>query len=53
MRQRVEAAETALIAQLANVARLSTLAANSYQETDDQLTAVLNKAMNRGTGAHG
>ena len=44
---------TALIARLANVARLSTLAANSYQETDDQLTAVLNKAMNRGTGAQG
>ena len=44
---------TALISQLSNVARLSTLAANSYQETDDQLTSVLNKAMNRGTGAHG
>jgi hypothetical protein len=44
---------TALISQLSNVARLSTLAANSYQETDDQLTAALNKAMNRGTGAHG
>jgi hypothetical protein len=44
---------TALIAQLSNVARLSTLAADSYQETDDQLTAVLNKAMNRGTGAQG
>ena len=44
---------TALISQLSNVARLSTLAANSYQETDDQLTAALNKAMNRGTGANG
>ncbi|HEX3955350.1 MAG TPA: hypothetical protein VHZ03_01825 [Trebonia sp.] len=44
---------TALISQLSNVARLSTLAANSYQETDDQLTSVLNKAMNRGTGASG
>jgi hypothetical protein len=44
---------TALISQLSNVARLSTLAANSYQETDDQLTAALNKAMNPGTGAHG
>ena len=44
---------TALISQLSNVARLSTLAANSYQETDDQLTAALNKAMNRGTGAQG
>jgi hypothetical protein len=44
---------TALISQLSNVARLSTLAANSYQETDDQLTAALNKAMNRGTGAKG
>ena len=44
---------TALISQLSNVARLSTLAANSYQETDDQLTAALNKAMNLGTGAHG
>ena len=44
---------TALISQLSNVARLSTLAANSYQETDDQLAAALNKAMNRGTGANG
>ena len=44
---------TALISQLSNVARLSTLAANSYQETDDQLAAALNKAMDRGTGAPG
>lgn len=42
---------TALISQLSNVARLSALAASSYQETDDQLTSALNKAMNRGTGA--
>ena len=44
---------TALISQLSNVARLSTLAANSYEETDNQLAAVLTKAMNRGTGANG
>jgi hypothetical protein len=44
---------TALISQLSNVARLSTLAVNSYQETDDQLAAALNKAMNPGTGARG
>jgi hypothetical protein len=44
---------TALISQLSDVARLSTLAANSYRETDDQLAAALDKAMDRGTGAHG
>ena len=44
---------TALISQLSNVARLSTVAASSYQETDDQLAAALNKAMSRGTGASG
>jgi hypothetical protein len=44
---------TALIAQLSNVARLSGLAASSYEETDVQLAAVLDKAMNNGTGAQG
>jgi hypothetical protein len=43
----------ALIAQLANVARLSALAASSYEETDAQLAAVLHKAMDSGTGALG
>jgi hypothetical protein len=42
---------TALISQLSNVARLSALAASSYQETDTQLAAVLDKAMAKGTGA--
>jgi hypothetical protein len=44
---------TALISQLASVARLSGLAANSYEETDAQLATVLGKAMNSGTGASG
>jgi 2-keto-3-deoxy-L-rhamnonate aldolase RhmA len=44
---------TALISQLANVARLSGLAASSYEQTDAQLAAVLDKAMNSGTGAQG
>ena len=44
---------TALISQLANVARLSALAASSYEETDAQLAAVLDKAMGNGTGAQG
>jgi hypothetical protein len=43
-------ARTALIAKLGDVARLSTLAANSYEETDAQLANALNKAMNRDTG---
>lgn len=42
---------TALIAQLSNVARLSGLAASSYEQTDAQLTAVLAKAMSTGSGA--
>jgi 2-keto-3-deoxy-L-rhamnonate aldolase RhmA len=42
---------TALISQLASVARLSELAASSYEETDAQLATVLDKAMTRGTGA--
>jgi hypothetical protein len=42
---------TALISQLANVARLSALAASSYEKTDAQLAAALDKAMNNGTGA--
>jgi len=44
---------TALISQLSNVARLSGLAANSYEKTDAQLAAVLNKAMSNGTGSQG
>lgn len=44
---------TALISQLSNVARLSTLAASSYEQTDAQLAAALDKAMNPGTGAQG
>jgi 2-keto-3-deoxy-L-rhamnonate aldolase RhmA len=43
-------ARTALIAKLGNVARLSTLAADSYEKTDAQLTQALDKAMNHGTG---
>jgi 2-keto-3-deoxy-L-rhamnonate aldolase RhmA len=46
-------ARTALISQLANVARLSGLAASSYERTDDQLAAVLDKAMGNGAGAGG
>jgi hypothetical protein len=42
---------TALISQLGNVARLSALAASSYERTDAQLTAALDKAMSNGTGA--
>jgi 2-keto-3-deoxy-L-rhamnonate aldolase RhmA len=42
---------SALISQLSNVARLSALAASSYERTDEQLTSVLNKAMNSGTKA--
>jgi hypothetical protein len=41
---------TALISQLASVARLSALAASSYEKTDDQLAAVLKKAMDGGSG---
>ena len=44
---------TALISQLSNVARLSTLAADTYEQTDAQLAAALDKAMNRGTEARG
>lgn len=44
---------TALISQLSNVARLSALAASSYEKTDAELAAVLDKAMNSGTGANG
>jgi hypothetical protein len=42
---------TSLMSQLANVARLSALAASSYEATDAQLAAVLDKAMAKGTGA--
>ncbi|HEY1820711.1 MAG TPA: hypothetical protein VGG83_12355 [Trebonia sp.] len=42
---------SALISQLSNVARLSALAASSYERTDEQLAKVLDKAMNSGTGA--
>jgi hypothetical protein len=35
----------ALLAQLSSVARLSALAASSYEKTDEQLAAVLEKAM--------
>lgn len=41
---------TALISQLANVARLSALAASSYEKTDAELAAALTKAMNSGNG---
>jgi hypothetical protein len=41
---------TALISQLSNVARLSALAASSYEKTDAELTAVLRRAMNNGSG---
>jgi hypothetical protein len=44
---------SALISQLSNVARLSTLAASSYERTDTQLADVLNKAMQGGAGAPG
>jgi hypothetical protein len=44
---------TALISQLSNVARMSALAASSYEDTDAELAAVLDKAMNSGTGAQG
>jgi hypothetical protein len=40
----------ALISQLSNVARLSSLAASSYEKTDNQLAAVLDRAMHGGTG---
>jgi hypothetical protein len=40
----------ALIARLSSVARLSALAASSYEETDAQLAAVLDKAMSNGSG---
>jgi hypothetical protein len=40
----------ALISRLSNVARLSALAASSYEKTDAQLAAVLDKAMSNGTG---
>ncbi|MGH3279423.1 MAG: hypothetical protein ACRDNW_09825 [Trebonia sp.] len=46
-------ARTALISRLTNVARLSALAASSYERTDAQLTAVLDKAMDGGAGARG
>jgi hypothetical protein len=41
----------ALISRLGGVARLSALAASSYEETDAQLAAALQKAMNSGSGA--
>jgi hypothetical protein len=44
---------SALISRLSNVARLSALAASSYERTDAQLAAVLNKAMQGATGAQG
>ena len=44
---------SALIAQLSNVARLCALAAASYERTDTQLTAALDKAMKGGTGERG
>ena len=44
---------TALIAQLANVARLSALAASSYEKTDAELGAALEAAMNSGNGTGG
>jgi hypothetical protein len=40
---------SALISRLSNVARLSALAASSYDKTDAQLAAVLDKAMLSGT----
>jgi hypothetical protein len=44
---------TALISQLSNVARLSALAASSYEKTDAQLAAMLDKARNSGAEAQG
>ena len=44
---------TALIAQLANVARLSALAASSYEKTDTELASALEAAMNSGNGTGG
>jgi hypothetical protein len=41
----------ALLAQLSDVARLSALAAGSYESTEAQLAAVLEQAMSDGTGA--
>ena len=41
---------SALISRLSHVARLSALAASSYEETDAQLAAVLDKAMSNGSG---
>ena len=44
---------TALIAQLGNVARLSALAASSYEKTDADLAAALEAAMTSGNGTGG
>jgi hypothetical protein len=44
---------TALIAQLAGVARLSALAASSYEKTDAELAGALEAAMNSGNGTGG
>ncbi len=46
-------ARTALIAQLKNVARLSALAASSYERTDAQLARVLDQAMSTAKGPGG
>lgn len=46
-------ARAALISQLGHVARLSALAASSYEGTDAQLAASLDKAMDGGTAARG
>jgi hypothetical protein len=40
----------ALISQLSDVARLSALAASSYEKSDAQLAAVLEQAMGNGAG---
>jgi hypothetical protein len=41
---------SALISRLSNVARLSALAASSYEKTDAQLADVLDKAISNGSG---
>lgn len=40
----------ALVSRMSSLSRLSALAASSYEKTDAQLAAVLDKAMSNGTG---
>jgi len=44
------AERSVLVSRLSDVARLSALAASSYEESDAQLAAVLDKAMGNGSG---